>query len=102
MISYTVELSGPAEIDVHVATIWYESRSTQLASKFIDKLTLAFKNISINPFAFSKLTAKSKYRKYKAPGFPYMIYYYISNSRVEVMAIVHTRRSNRYIKRRLK
>jgi hypothetical protein len=63
MISYSVELSGPAEIDVHVATIWYESRSTQLASKFIDKLTLAFNNISANPFAFSKLSEKSKHRK---------------------------------------
>lgn len=102
MDNYNVQLSNEAELDIHVATIWYESRSTALASKFLDKTEIAFQRIAANPFAFSRLTPRSKYRKYRTAGFPYKIYYYTNVFTVEIMAVIHTRRSNRYINRRLK
>lgn len=102
MTRYRVELSAAAELDIHLAKNWYESHSNQVASKFIDKIDLAFKSISSNPFAFSRLNSKSRYRKYRTPGFPYRIYYYINESVVEIMAVVHFRRSDRFVKARLK
>lgn len=102
MLNYRVVVSVSAELDIHVAGIWYKTRSKQVASKFLDKIDLAFKRIFTNPFAFSRISAKSKYRRYRTPGFPYRIYYYINEPFVEIMAVVHTRRSDKFVNRRLK
>ena len=102
MISYTVELSAAAELDIYFAKTWYESHSLQVAIKFLDKIDLAFQNIRSNPFAFSKLTPKSRYRKYRTPGFPYRIYYFVIESVIQIMAVVHSRRSDKFVRQRLK
>jgi hypothetical protein len=98
---YKVELTELAEDDLRYTSIWYENKSQGLGKKFLDKIVLALSHIQANPLAFSKIAVKSKYRKYRAPGFPYMIYYYEKDKTIYVSAVLFIGRSKKLIKRRL-
>lgn len=63
---------------------------------------ISLEKIEFNPFSFSNIKKGCKYRKLFVRQFPYKIYYYVKEQEIIVIAIIHTSRSNTYIKRRLK
>lgn len=102
MNKYHVVVSHLAEDDLDSGAEWYASRAAGLDAKFIIKVRLSLHRIGTNPFTFSPVKKKSRYRKCKVAGFPYMIYYFINNNTVEIIAIIHTKRLNKFRKKHLK
>jgi plasmid stabilization system protein ParE len=102
MSNFNVRLNELALEDIAKAEDWYFRRLPGLDEKFINKLRQSLTAISEHPAAFSFIQKNGPFRKYKIQGFPYKIFYSIDDQTILITAIIHTSRSNRYIRRRLK
>jgi plasmid stabilization system protein ParE len=87
--------------DFATAANWYGFISYALKLQYVRNIRKAVKKLETHPQAFKKFGATS-FRRIKVPKFPYHIYYSIDATEVWVMALIHDRRSNRYISRRLR
>jgi hypothetical protein len=99
---YIVEFSEEAGIDADEAGKYYDSQSPFLGLKFIDDIYEASLSIQKNPTAFHYYGNYKTIRRCNLPSFPYSIYYSVTGFKVLFLAIIHQRRSNRYVNRRLK
>ncbi|GAB5466807.1 MAG: hypothetical protein Kapaf2KO_22430 [Candidatus Kapaibacteriales bacterium] len=68
---------------------WYHSKSAKAANKFRVLLKENLSFIKDNPYSSVKL---SGLRRKRMIGFPYMIYYSISNDYVNIIAVLHNSR----------
>jgi hypothetical protein len=80
---------------------WYDDKSEDLGTKLLDDIWLAEEKLKVNPLAFNKIS-KSNFRRILLTTFPYKIFFRIEGSNIYIIALIHSSRSNRYIKRRLK
>lgn len=100
-ISYII--SEEALTDLTDIAIWYEEEQLFLSDEFLKEFyTVSLKKICSHPGAFKTNAKNSKIRRYKMNRFPYKIFYDNTNVPIKIIAIIHTSRSSRYIKRRLK
>jgi plasmid stabilization system protein ParE len=65
--------------------------SPKVADTFFRRIHLGFENIKQNPNSFPK--AHKDVRKYVVKKFPFVIYYRIVDSTIQVIAIFHTSRN---------
>lgn len=87
-------------LDAEEAIAYYESKSKGLGKRFYDNFLSSLREIKINPHHYSYI--KNPVRKHIITKFPYKIYYIIENDKVIVLGVSHAKRSNAYIKSRLK
>lgn len=87
-MKYTLLVSESANDDAIVIFDWYEEKLNGLGDRFINELEIAAKwNKSIRRVVMRK--------------FPYKLFYKIYDDKIVILAIIHARRSNRYLKKRL-
>jgi len=90
-----------ALIDIDEAVGWYESELKGLGNRFLQKLDEAFNKLQKNPQHYSKIY--DPVRRILLRKFPYKILYLVADDgSVVVLAVLHVKRSKRYIKKRLK
>ena len=86
--------------DVDDAVVYYESQLIGLGKRFYNQILFSFEQIQAKPFKFSYV--KYPVRRYKIIKFPYKIYYIISNNIIFIIGISHAKRSNAFVKNRIK
>lgn len=98
----SVNLSSSALEDIDVITAWYEQQSIDLSLKFITEIELSLNKITNSPKAYGAYRNFISVTGYTMKVFPYKIFYYYVSFHIEILAVIHTSRSSRYIKGRLK
>ncbi len=90
-------------LDLKEIKEWYEAVSEQVVDKFKSALLSSELNLIKYPFAFAALSYNN-FRRKIIKGFPYKLIYKVDkpNNEIVVFAVLHTARSNRFIKNRLK
>lgn len=88
---FSIELSDEAEVDFDKSYKFYSEDSPKVADAFFKQINLGFENIKQNPKSF--LTAHKDIRKYVVKKFPFVIYYRIVHTVIQVIAIFHTSRN---------
>ena len=95
---YQIEVTGDAEVDAEIIYDWYEEQSEGLGEKFVQALENAKQKIIKNPFAYS--IWHKEIRRFILKPFSYKIYYRIKNKSIVVFLIAHTKRSNKFLRKR--
>ena len=98
-MKYTLLVSEMAYEDAIVIFDWYEEKLNGLGDKFINELEIAKTDLLNNPLAFAKWN--KSIRRMVMRKFPYKLFYKVYDDEIVIIAIIHARRSNRYLKRRL-
>jgi toxin ParE1/3/4 len=88
---FSIELSDEAEVDFDKSYEFYYEDSPKVADTFFKRINLGFENIKQNPTSFP--IAHKDVRKYVVKKFPFVIYYRIIDSIIQVIAIFHTSRN---------
>lgn len=103
VLKYIILYKSEAIQDLKEVKYWYEGISKQVTDNFKIALLASELNLTKYPFAFASLNYNN-FRRKIIKGFPYKLIYKIDKitNEVIVFAILHTARSNRFIKRRLK
>lgn len=100
--NYSLTLSSAAAKDVINISLWYDRQINGLGNRFLQKLKYTLDKIQLSPTSFSGIKSKVEIRKGSIRGFPYKVYFLLFTNNIEILAIIHFSRSNRFIKRRLK
>lgn len=100
MIKYSLQYDYEFLTDIKNITDWYDEINTEITDKFLNELWLVINIIGENPFAFVKVT--KDFHRTLLETFPYKLYYKIVEDNIFLVALIHSSRSNKYIKRRLK
>jgi len=87
-------------LDVEEAVIYYDKKLKGLGNRFYNNFITSLNEIEINPHNYSYI--KNPVRKHIIKKFPYKIYYIATVDKIIVIGVSHAKRSNTYIKRRLK
>ena len=88
---FSIELSDEAEDDFDKSYEFYIEDNPKVADTFFKQVNLGFENIKINPKSFP--IAHKDVRKYVVKKFPFVIYYRIIDTIIQVIAIFHTSRN---------
>ena len=88
---FSIELSDEAEVDFDKSYEFYYEDSSKVADTFFKRINLGFENIKQNPNTFP--IAYKDVRKFVVKKFPFVIYYRIINTVIQVIAIFHTSRN---------
>jgi toxin ParE1/3/4 len=97
---YKVIYTPLALIDTDETAGWYDNEMPGLGKRFLLDLETTINIINNNPFTYSLLDINI--RRAGLKQFPYVVLYFIDENEVHVLAVVSTKRSKRYIKRRIK
>ena len=89
--SFSIELSDEAEFDFDKLYEFYYDGSSKVAETFLDRINLCFENIKQNPNSFPII--HKDLRKYVVKKFPFVIYYRIIDTVIQVIAVFHTSRN---------
>ena len=98
---YSIKYDDGFWADIQNVIDWYDSISLQVCNKFLDQFWFTELRLKENPFAFRKVD-KTGFRRIVLKQFPYKLYFRIDQTTIFVIALIHSSRSNRYIKKRLK
>jgi len=88
---FSIGLSDEAEVDFDKSFEFYCEDSPKVADTFFKRINLSFENIKQNPKSFP--VAHKDVRKYVVMKFPFVIYYRIADTVIQVIAIFHTSRN---------
>jgi plasmid stabilization system protein ParE len=88
-----------AESEMREAAKWYNDRSARLGDEFLEAIDAAIRRIANSPLLFERV--HRDVRQCIVRRFPYVIYFRDVGDRIEVIAVVHGRRSPRIWRRRI-
>ena len=89
--SFSIELSDEAEVDFDKSYEFYFEDSPKVADSYFKQMNISFENINHNPKSFS--IVHKHVRKYVVKKFPFVVYYRIVDTIIQVIAIFHTSRN---------
>lgn len=98
-MAYSLIIKPIVFIDAEEAINYYQIKSKGLGNRFYQQIVNTLERIQTNPHTFSYV--KEPVRRCIIKGFPYKIYYFISEDKIIVIGIAHAKRSNKFIKRKL-
>ena len=98
---YKLQLASETIQDAGEISLWYEKQLAGLGDRFLNELNLTLDRIVQNPFAFGKIDTRSDIRECYIKRFQYKVYFNPSEELL-ILAIIHTARSKRYIRKRLR
>lgn len=87
-------------LDLDEALLWYESEQDGLSLRFYKSFENAVNRIKRNPHAFLDVTPGVK--RILLKKFPFKVFYTISDNNIFILGILHAKRSNAYIRKRLR
>jgi len=87
-------------LDLDEAINWYESEQEGLAARFYESFETAIERIKENPDAFTNVIAGVK--RILLKRFPYKVFYSVSENTIFILGVTHSKRSNAYIRKRLR
>lgn len=85
-----VHVLPAARDDVAAAAVWYESRRPGLGSAFLRRVDELLRRVSERPFQFPEI--HETIRRGLTRRFPYAIYFTVTESRADVLAVIHLHR----------
>lgn len=85
--------------DADEAVVYYE-KNNGFRKTFYNSFLSTLTKIQSNPSTYSYI--KNPVRRCKVEKFPYKIFYTIENNTILVIGISHAKRSNAFVKRRLR
>lgn len=88
-----------AEIDLHEAYHWYETRAPGLGTEFMRCVDACVQTICRQPEIYP--VTHRQVRQGLLRRFPYSVLYLVSNERIVVISFFHTSRDPKIWKRRL-
>ena len=91
---YEIAVHESAEEELIAASLYYESRETDLGEEFLRQLALSFDRIHEHPLSYRIVF--DEYRRCLMTRFPYGVVYRIEDERVLVFAVAHVRRRPGY------
>ena len=86
-----VRLRSVAETDAAAAIRWYSEQKPDLASRFLEALSVTLRNIELNPKLYPAVDGEMRRVLFPKP-FPYMVLYRIEGDRISVYAVLHQAR----------
>lgn len=100
-MAFKIVIRPRAYIDIDEAVAFYEGKLNGLGARFLDKLSDAFDRLKENPLNF--LIVQDPVRRILLKSFPYKILYFIgAEETIVILGVIHSKRSKRYLKKRLK
>lgn len=100
-MGFNIDIKPIALLDIDEAIDWYEKKLEGLGEIFLAKIDEAFIRISDNPQAHQ--IVHDPVRRILLKTFPYKVLYLIKDDRtIIIIAVIHLKRSRRYVKRRSK
>lgn len=98
-MKFTLQVRAEAEEDLLQACAWYASRKLGLGNRLLDATDQLLERIVAHPEQWA--AGYRAVRRAKVPRFPYVVYFLIENSIVEVIAICHGKQHPRSWQSRL-
>ena len=87
--------------EIDEALFWYEKQLPGLGQRFLNELEKCIDQITQYPKRY--LLIELPVRRILLKTFPYKLFYLIKDeSEVVVIALIHTKRSNRFVRQRIK
>jgi plasmid stabilization system protein ParE len=86
--------------DLEEAITWYENESPGLGKRFFKSFVDAKENIVAHPTAYINVTPTVK--RILLKNFPYKLFYTIAENTIYIIGVAHAKRSNAFIRRKLK
>jgi plasmid stabilization system protein ParE len=98
-VSFTPILRPDVERDLEEARDWYENRRVGLGAEFLKAVDDAIDRICESPLLYA-----AEYKSVRRAGltrFPYVVYYRVLGSSIELIAVLHANREDRRWRSRL-
>lgn len=89
---------GEARAEVNDAASFYKEKQSGLAVRFLDSLEDALRRIERHPLAYRQV--ENDVRKCRVTHFPYGVIYRVRSEYIEILAVMHLRRTPGYWKER--
>ena len=94
----TLRWHEEAREEADAAVAFYKEKQLSLAQRFLDDLEVALRRIQRHPQAYRQV--EGDIRKCRVSHFPYGVIYRFRSDHIEIIAVMHLRRSPGYWKRR--
>lgn len=98
-MSFTLRVRDEAEEDLLQACEWYAARKSGLGERLLDAADLLLARISQHPEQWAE--GYRGVRRAKIPRYPYVVYFLVEDTIVEVIAIGHGKQHPRTFQSRL-
>ena len=99
-MAFEVELHDEAELDYRKIIEWYEKQAPGLGKRFYSLMDKLLKKLEAHPLNYSYYS--KPYRHTILKGFPYRIVFKVEKINVRIVAIFHTSRNHKALRKRLK
>jgi plasmid stabilization system protein ParE len=86
--------------DLLDAVDWYENEMPGLGKRFLNSFEQAKKRIQSNPNGYLNVTSGIK--RILTKNFPYKVFYTFSDDTIFIIGVMHVKRSNTFVTKRLK
>jgi plasmid stabilization system protein ParE len=86
--------------DILDAAIWYEQREVALRESFLNAVYATLDVIEERPLQYQKI--RGGVRRVMVAGFPYALYYIVSDKFISVIACLHASRDPKRLRDRIK
>jgi plasmid stabilization system protein ParE len=100
MAKLKIRIDGNADQELKETAKYYNDISPNLSLKFITEVFEAIESLASYPNLFR--VRKNNFRAILMSNFPYLIYYRFYKTELIIVAIINSKRSNTFIKKRLK
>ena len=87
-------------LDTDEAVVYYEKQLKGLGKRFFKHFLLTLESIQTKPFTYSFV--KDPVRRCRVEKFPYKVFYLVAEQTIFIIGLSHAKRSNAFVKRRLK
>ena len=85
-----------AEAELVAAAEWYEGKQPGLGLEFLLAVDREFERIRAEPLGFPRWREGRPYRKCVLRRFPYVIFFSLAETAVDVLAVAHAKRRPGY------
>ena len=92
----TLRVLPDAEAELQSAALWYEEKRRGLGIEFVAVVDGALQSVLDNPEACPVWRRNRPYRKRSLKRFPYVVFFRIDSSTVEIVAVAHAKRRPGY------
>lgn len=89
-----------AEEEIAASVRWYERRRLGLGLEFVAALDRTLTRIAENPREFQEWPDDTRYRRAILDRFPYLVFFEIRGTEIEVVAVAHAKQEPGYWRER--